>query len=180
MYTHLQTQIRSPETGKKMPSKKHPNRPIHEICAVILRSQTSLGMKSQAKGLIQILKLPEHKISSNLKCQTKVNNFYLFFNLVGSRKFKSEFFSGVPLLKTRKTSNIRETFFFSFFLFNVLFVCLGPHLQRMEAPRLEVELKLQLLAYTPATAMRDPSHICNLHYSSRQHGIFNPQRKARD
>ena len=33
---------------------------------------------------------------------------------------------------------------------------LGPHLQHMEVPRLEVELELYLLAYATATAMRDP------------------------
>ena len=43
----------------------------------------------------------------------------------------------------------------------------------MEVPRLRVELKLQLMAYTTATAMPDLSHICNLHHSSRQHWILN-------
>ena len=28
--------------------------------------------------------------------------------------------------------------------------------------------------------MRDPSHICNLLYSSQQHQILNPLRKARN
>ena len=32
----------------------------------------------------------------------------------------------------------------------------------MEVPRLGVEPELQLLAYTTATAMLDPSHICDL------------------
>ena len=49
-----------------------------------------------------------------------------------------------------------------------------------EVPRLGVELELQLLAYTTATAMPDPSHICELHYSSQQHWIFNPLSEARD
>ena len=35
-------------------------------------------------------------------------------------------------------------------------------------------------AYTRATAMRDPSCICNLHHSSWQHRILNPLSKARD
>ena len=34
-------------------------------------------------------------------------------------------------------------------------------------------------AYAKATAMQDPSCICNLHYSSWQHWIFNPLREAR-
>ena len=45
---------------------------------------------------------------------------------------------------------------------------LGPHWWRMEVPRLGVELELQLLAYTTATATWDPSHIWDLHHSSRQ------------
>ena len=41
-----------------------------------------------------------------------------------------------------------------------------PHQSPMEVPRLGVQLELQLLAYTTATATLDPSHICNLHHSS--------------
>ena len=48
------------------------------------------------------------------------------------------------------------------------FVFLGPHLQQIEVPRLEVKLKLQLLACTTAATMPDPSCICNLHHSSQQ------------
>ena len=44
----------------------------------------------------------------------------------------------------------------------------------MEVPRLWVQLELQLLAFATATAMQDPSHVCNLHHSSRQHQILNP------
>ena len=62
--------------------------------------------------------------------------------------------------------------FFSFFL--------GMHLRHMEVPRLGVKSELQLLAYSTATAMPDPSLICNLHHSSWQHWIFNPLSKARD
>ena len=36
----------------------------------------------------------------------------------------------------------------------------------MEAPRLGLELELQLPAYATATAMSDPSCICNLHCGS--------------
>ena len=46
-----------------------------------------------------------------------------------------------------------SVFLFTFFCF------LGPHLQHMEVPRLEVESELQLLAYTTAMATRDPSHL---------------------
>ena len=61
-----------------------------------------------------------------------------------------------------------------FFLF---FGFLGPH---MEVPRLEVELELQLPAYTTATAVQDPSCILELHCSSQQRQILNPQSEARD
>jgi len=50
----------------------------------------------------------------------------------------------------------------------------------MEVPSLGVESELQLLAYTTAPAMPDPSQICNLPHSSQQHQILNPLREARD
>ena len=50
----------------------------------------------------------------------------------------------------------------------------------MEIPRLGVELELQLPAYTVATAVPDPSHICDLHHSSRQCQMFNPLSEVRD
>jgi len=50
----------------------------------------------------------------------------------------------------------------------------------MEVPRLGVELELQLPAYVIATAMPDPSHVCDLHHSSRQRQILNPLSEARD
>ena len=66
-----------------------------------------------------------------------------------------------------------------------LFVCLwffflGPYLQHIEVPRLGVELKLQVLAYTTAIAMPDRSHICDLHWGSQQCQILNPLNRARD
>ena len=43
-------------------------------------------------------------------------------------------------------------------------VCfLGLHLWPMEVPRLGVESEPQVLAYTTATAMLDPSFVCDLH-----------------
>ena len=44
----------------------------------------------------------------------------------------------------------------------------------MEIPRLRVKSELQLLAYTTDTAIQDPRHVCDLHYSSQQHWILNP------
>ena len=67
-----------------------------------------------------------------------------------------------------------EIYFFSYFLF------LGLQVQHMEVPRLGVELELQLLVYTTATAMQDPSCVCDLHHSSWQCRILNPLSKARD
>ena len=43
---------------------------------------------------------------------------------------------------------------------------------------LEVKLELQLLA--TATATTDPSHIYDLHHSSRQRQILNPLSEDRD
>ena len=50
----------------------------------------------------------------------------------------------------------------------------------MEVPRLGVELELQPLAYARATATWDPSHVCDLHHSSRQRWILNPLNETRD
>ena len=50
----------------------------------------------------------------------------------------------------------------------------------MEIPKLGVKPELQLPAYTTATAMPDPSHICNLGSSLWQHQILNPLSEARD
>ena len=50
----------------------------------------------------------------------------------------------------------------------------------MEIPRLGVQLELQLLAYTTATATSHPSLVCDLHHSSRQHWILNPLSEDRD
>ena len=51
----------------------------------------------------------------------------------------------------------------------------GLHSQHMVIARLRVELELQLLAYTIATASWDPSPICNLHSSSQQCCILTQQ-----
>ena len=53
-------------------------------------------------------------------------------------------------------------------------------LWHMEVPGLEVKSELQLPAYTTATAMQDPSRICDLRQSLRQRRILNPLSKARD
>ena len=50
----------------------------------------------------------------------------------------------------------------------------------MEVPRLGADSELQLPAYARATAMQDPSHVCDLHLSSLQCQILNPLSEARD
>ena len=57
---------------------------------------------------------------------------------------------------------------------------LGQHPQHLEVPRLGVELQLQLLAYTPAIAVRDPSLVCDLRRSSWQCWILNQLSKTTD
>ena len=57
---------------------------------------------------------------------------------------------------------------------------LSPHLRHMEVPRLGFKLELQLPAYARATAMPDPSRVCDLHHSSQQCRILNPLSEARD
>ena len=54
-----------------------------------------------------------------------------------------------------KTIELRPIFYFIFFYFIFIFCFLGLHLQNMDVPRLGVESKLQLLAYTTAIAMPD-------------------------
>jgi len=51
-------------------------------------------------------------------------------------------------------------------------------LRHMKVPRLGVSSELQLLA--TATAAPDPSHVCDLHHSSRQRQILNPLSEARN
>ena len=60
-----------------------------------------------------------------------------------------------------------------YYLSIYLFCFLGLHLWHMEVPRLGVKSGLQLLAYTTARAMQDPSHVCHLHHSSQQCQILN-------
>ena len=57
---------------------------------------------------------------------------------------------------------------------------LGPLPWNMEVPRLGVKSELELLAYTTATAMQDPSCVCDLYHSSWQRRTLNPLSEARD
>ena len=86
-------------------------------------------------------------------------------------------------LKPRVLALLMESVSFRIFLLSLFsssfLFFLGPHLQHMEVSRLGVELELQLLAYATATAMRDPSHVWDLHHSSRQCQILNLLGEAR-
>ena len=86
--------------------------------------------------------------------------------LITSIKVLSPSFSTVKLLW------LISTLWGDFFFFS------GLHPQHMEVPRLGVELELWPLAF--ATATQNPSHICDLFHSSRQHRILNPPSEARD
>ena len=59
-------------------------------------------------------------------------------------------------------------------------VFLGPHPQQMEVPRLGVESEPQLQAYTTAISVWDPSHICDLHHTSKQCWSLNSLSEAKD
>ena len=61
-----------------------------------------------------------------------------------------------------------------------IFSFLGPRPWHVEFPRLGGKSELQLPAYTTATSMPDPSHVCDLHHSSWQRQILNPLSEAGD
>ena len=65
------------------------------------------------------------------------------------------------------------------FLF-CLFVSLGPYPWHMDVPRQGVESKLQLQAYTTATATLDPGCIFDLRHRLQHGQILNSLREARD
>ena len=79
-----------------------------------------------------------------------------------------------------RTSLAFFIFLFYLFIFFLFIAFLGPHLQHIEVPRLGVKPGLQLLAYTIATAMHDPSCNRDPHHSSKQHQSLNPLSEARD
>ena len=68
--------------------------------------------------------------------------------------------------------------FFPFEEFYFIFFFLGPLPRPTEVPRLQVQTELWLQACTTATATWDPSPVCDLHHSSQQLWILNPQSKA--
>jgi len=93
------------------------------------------------------------------------------YGTVQNAVMSSRILSGIELFAF--ALNLPHIFFF-------LFVFLEPHPWHMKVPSLGVELEIQLPAYTTATAMRDPSYVCDLHHSSWQCWILNPLSKAKD
>ena len=90
--------------------------------------------------------------------------------------------------KTRQGLNFEEITCRPLFWQEILYDCfcflfcfLGPHLWHMEVPKpgVELELELQLLAYTTPTAMPDLSCVYDLYCNSGQHWILNPLSKTR-
>ena len=71
-------------------------------------------------------------------------------------------------------------FFFFFFKFQPPFVFLRATPMAHGDSQARVVSELQPPAYTRATATPDPSCICDLRHSSRQHLILNPLSEARD
>ena len=80
------------------------------------------------------------------------------------------------------TTGLPSSLLFNFILIKTFFffVFLWPYPWHMEVPRLGVKSELQLLAYTTATVMWNPSHICNHSTSAWQCQMLNPLSKARD
>ena len=66
------------------------------------------------------------------------------------------------------------------YLINWMIVLLRTNQWHMEILRQGVELKLQLLPYTTATAIPDLIYVCDLHHSPQQCQIFNPLSEVRD
>ena len=86
--------------------------------------------------------------------------------------------AGQTLLPLSELQAELADFYVMLFLFCFFFV--GPHLRHMEVPRLGVESELQSPVYTTATAIPDPSCICNLHHNLWEHQILNLLSEARD
>ena len=83
-----------------------------------------------------------------------------------------------------RIGSLTHSFFHTVFVFFLFFFgfFLGPLPRHLEVSRLRVESELQLPAFATATATTTPDlrRVCDLHHSSRQHGILNPLRETGD
>ena len=84
--------------------------------------------------------------------------------------------NNILLIFSRTFKGIIVVIFFFFFFF---FVFWGPPVAYGTSPGWG-GFEVQLVAFTPATAMCDSSPVYSLHYSSRECGIPGPLSKARD
>ena len=83
--------------------------------------------------------------------------------------------------KKRKWRDLeKQLIWVGFFVLFFVFFFSKLRLWHMAVPGLGVESDLHLPAYATATAMPDPSHICDLWCSLWQHQILSPLSKARD
>ena len=120
-----------------------------------MKSSQTEGERGHLPGLFWVLYLaPGFRTSPLALRHAHTPKFCLFSGL----------FRSLPMWKFKKNSNV-------FFFF------LGLHPRNMKVSRLGVKSELQLLVYTTATAMPDPSHTCDLHHSSRQRCILTPLRE---
>ena len=142
-------------------------------------------MLSKAKGLPEMREAWNRSFPSFFRRNPPCQNLISYFQPPGLRGKKFLFLKPpnwwyFVMAATRKSNNgvfknlISCTCLFFFFFF------LGPHPRHMEVPRLGIQSELQPLAYATATATSDPSCICDLHHSSRQHLILIPLSEARD
>ena len=109
---------------------------------------------------------------------SKVTRIRNFGKLVNTRTRALQ--ESCPLIYGSLSDSQIKEIFLSLSLFFFFFWFLGPHPLHMEVPRPGVDSGPPLPASTTATAMRDPSHICDLRHSSRQHRILDPLTEARD
>ena len=118
----------------------------------------------------------------NLYCEIA---FFIHIELFQDRQEKQPFiavFQSHTGIWTRWHKSSLDYIYCLYVIFNYyyFFFFLGPHQWHMEVSRLGVEAELRLPGYTTATAMPDPSPICELRCSSGKCWILNPLREARD
>ena len=131
---------------------------IHDI----YRKQRVNGMNPTV--IIKIL------MSVGLQCCSSLLFSLLIFCLIFLPIFESRALT-FPAIVSLGFFNFNFFFFFCF---------LGPYLQHMEVPGLGIELELPMHTYATATAMPDPSHVCDLHHSLQQCWILNLLSEFRD
>ena len=151
----------------------HITEPQQELPKCILKNECE--SLSFTKGNELTFNYCSYQMCIGLRCHDSYASFlfFLIFFLYIDHEF-FHFFS-FPLCK-----KYEHVFIYLFIFLFFVFCLFRATRQHMEVPRLGVEWELYLLAYTTATAMSDPSHICSLHHSSQQHWILNPLIEARD